>query len=50
MGKSLNARGKFGRAGIKDRSQHWKHAKSSGDGTYQEKLKIKQAKRGKQNG
>ncbi len=45
MGKTLNKRGKFGRAGIKDRSGHWKHGKSSGDGTFQTRLKIKQSKR-----
>ncbi len=50
MGKSLNTRGKFGRAGIKDRSMHWKHGKSSGDGTYQARKATKLAKRGKTNG
>ena len=52
MGKKLNTTGKFGRSGIKDRSAHWKHGKGSGDGHYQERLKIKQAKRlkGKNNG
>ncbi len=47
MGKTLNKRGKFGRAGIKDRSMHWKAGKSMGPGTYQERKLRKAEKRGK---
>jgi hypothetical protein len=39
MGKVLNKRGKFGRSGIKDRSKHWKHGKSSGSPRKNERKK-----------
>ena len=48
MGKTLNARGKFGRSNpSEDRSKHWKHGKSSGDGSHQAKKEKRLAKRGK---
>ena len=46
MGKTLNARGKFGRQKAGDRSKHWKHGKSSGKND-QERKARKLAKRGK---
>ena len=46
MGKVLNRKGNFGRtASAEDRSKYWKHGKTSGDGTYQEKKVKKSAKR-----
>ena len=48
MGKVLNRKGNFGRtAATGDRSEYWKHGKTSGDGKYQEKKAKKLAKRGK---
>ncbi len=45
MGKKQNAIGNYGRAGIKDRSEHWKHGKSSGNGLYQTRIALKKARR-----
>ena len=47
MGKTLNARGKFGRQKAGDRSKLWKAGKSSGTGTYQAIKARKLEKRGK---